>query len=545
MLVGHQTSFDELSTPLYDVTFCVFDIETTGGSPRDCEITEIGAVKYRGGEDLGSFQTLVDPGGPIPPFITVLTGITQSMVFGAPRIEAVLPAFLEFVGDSVLVGHNVRFDMSFVSAGARRLGYPPPGNPTVDTVRLARRLLGSEVRNMRLATLATHFRSPVAPVHRALEDAKATAHVLHALLERAGTMGVTNLDDLIALPRARGSAHYSKIGLTDHLPRGPGVYVFKDRDGQVIYVGKATNLRSRVRQYFYGDTRRRIGDLIRELDTIDHIVCESPLEAEITELRTIHASRPRYNRRSRPPKASHFVKVTAERFPRLSVVRKLDPEARAHLGPFRSKRSADEVVMAIWDAVPIRRCAGRPGSRTGKCAGGQIGVARCPCDGSMDPDEYAEIVEHLVRGIDRAPELLLEPLVERMERFARDQRYEQAAWVRDRHDALARALETRRVWQALTSAGLLEVEDESGRRVLVDHGVLVETRAPGDTGTLFSPATRARVPEVAPSVEASEEATLIWRWLDRSRIRIVDLTGTLAMPSQRVERLVVARDRAA
>src|SRR5690606_37329343 len=155
-------SFDEPSTPLYDVTFCVFDIETTGASPKDCSITEIGAVKYRGGEEVGSFQTLVDPGSPIPPFITILTGITQMMVFGAPRIDAVLPAFLEFAGDSVLVGHNIRFDLSFVSAEARRLGYPVPANQTVDTVRLGRRLLGSEVRNMRLATLASHFRSPVA-----------------------------------------------------------------------------------------------------------------------------------------------------------------------------------------------------------------------------------------------------------------------------------------------------------------------------------------------------------------------------------------------
>lgn len=537
MEIAHQASFDELSMPLYDVTFCVFDIETTGASPKDCSITEIGAVKYRGGEEVGSFQTLVDPGSPIPPFITILTGITQMMVFGAPRIDAVLPAFLEFAGDSVLVGHNIRFDLSFVSAEARRLGYPVPANQTVDTVRLGRRLLGSEVRNMRLATLASHFRSPVAPIHRALDDAQATAHVLHCLLERAGTIGVTNLDDLIALPRARGSSHYGKIELTEHLPRRPGVYLFKNRDGHVIYVGKATNLRARVRQYFYGDTRRRISDLIRDLDSIEYVVCDTPLEAEITELRTIHATRPRYNRRSKPPKSSHFVKLTNEAFPRLSVVRKHDPEALAILGPFRSKKAADQVVMAIWDAVPIRRCAGRPGSRTGKCAGGQIGVARCPCDGSMSQEDYATVVDALVRGVESAPELLLDPLVERMCRFSRDQRYEQAAWVRDRHDALARALETRRMWAALTGAGLLEVEDEAGRSVVIDHGVLAETRPAGQGSSLFPRTSIEDVPSVPPTVESADEALLIWRWLGRSSTRITECSGSLALPVTPIRRL--------
>src|SRR6478736_3264319 len=113
---ARQRSFDDLGTPLFDVTFCVIDLETTGGSSERCGITEIGAVKMRGGECLGTFQTLVNPGAAIPPEITVLTGITQAMVLPAPRIETVLPSLLEFVGDAVIVGHNVRFDIGFLQA---------------------------------------------------------------------------------------------------------------------------------------------------------------------------------------------------------------------------------------------------------------------------------------------------------------------------------------------------------------------------------------------------------------------------------------------
>lgn len=547
METAFQPSFDDLSTPLFDVTFCVLDLETTGGSPANCEITEIGAVKYRGGELLGSFQTLVDPGQAIPPSITILTGITHAMVFDAPRIESALPMFLEFIGDAIVVGHNVRFDLSFLNAAAIRLGYGHLENKSVDTAALARRLIRPEVRNLRLQTLADHFRSPVRPVHRALDDARATAHVLHGLLERVGSLGVTNLDDLLQLPTARGSAHYSKIKLTENLPRRPGIYIFRDRQSTPIYVGKATNIRTRVRSYFYGDKRRTIANLMKELHSVDHQVCETVLEAEVTELRLIHAHRPRYNRRSRPPKSSHFVKLTDERFPRLSVVRTLKDDGISYLGPFRSKRAAYLVMTAIWDAHPIRRCRTPAGSREGKCAAAQLGVACCPCDGQLPEDEYRVVVDRLLTGFAESPDLLLDPLVDRMTRFANERRYEEAAWVRDRHDALARAIERKHRWQALTGAGFFEIEDAEGRRTVIDHGALVETRRPGDPPGLIAraPTVDPSITEVPPSVEAGEEAEIIWRWLTGTQVRLIESTGRLALPVRRVVRLDLPSRRAA
>jgi len=542
-----QPSFDDLSTPLFDVTFCVLDLETTGGSPANCEITEIGAVKYRGGELLGSFQTLVDPGQAIPPSITILTGITHAMVFDAPRIESALPMFLEFIGDAIVVGHNIRFDLSFLNAAAIRLGYGQLENKSVDTAALARRLIRPEVRNLRLQTLAGHFRSPVRPVHRALDDARATAHVLHGLLERVGSLGVTNLDDLLQLPTARGSTHYSKIKLTENLPRRPGIYIFRDRQSTPIYVGKATDIRTRVRSYFYGDKRRTIANLMKELHSVDHQVCETVLEAEVTELRLIYAHRPRYNRRSRPPKSSHFVKLTDERFPRLSVVRTLEDDGISYLGPFRSKRAAYLVMMAIWDAHPIRRCRTPAGSREGKCAAAQLGVACCPCDGQLPEDEYRVVVDRLLIGFAESPDLLLDPLVDRMTRFANERRYEEAAWVRDRHDALARAIERKHRWQALTGAGFFEIEDAEGCRTVIDHGALVETRRPGDSPGLIARAQTVdpSMTEVPPSVEAGEEAEIIWRWLTGTPVRLIESTGRLALPVRRVVRLDLPSRRAA
>lgn len=545
-----QLTFDDLGTPLYDVTFCVLDLETTGGSPLTCSITEIGAVKYRAGELVGSFATLVNPGSGIPPFITILTGITEQMVVAAPPIESALPPFLEFCRGTVIVGHNVRFDLSFLDSACRRLDYPlvgaePGGRRHVDTVGLARRLIRPEVRDLTLATLARHFRSPFPPIHRALEDARATAHVFHALLERAGSLGVTGLDELLILPTARGSSYYQKLHLTEGLPRQPGVYMFFDRNGELIYVGKADNLRTRVRSYFYGDERRRITDLLRQLHRVEYRVCAHSLESEITELRLIHAHRPRFNQRSRPPRRTLFVRLTEEPFPRLSVAHKLASQGRLWLGPFRSKRTADLVVEAFWASTQLRRCTGRAGSRQGLCAPGQMGVALCPCAGGLSADLYAQVIDTIVGALDHDPGLVLDPIAHKMRRLAAERRFEEAAQMRDRYRALAKALERARAWQALAAAGRIELESNLGERVVVDQGRLVAAWRSGQAPPLLVSAIEAddaptATYPVPPTMDAAEEAHLIWQWMTGGRVRVIESSGPLVLPVAAIPHLSAA-----
>lgn len=541
-MLGVQKTFDDLGAPLFEVPFCVLDLETTGLTPATCEITEIGAVKYLGGELIGTFQTLVNPGVPIPPTVTILTGITHYMVIEAPMIAEALPTFLEFIGDSVIVGHNVKFDMRFLNAAAEQFGYPRLGNRTADTAALARRLVRSDVRNLRLETLATHFRSPVTPVHRALDDARATAHVFFELLDRAGTLGVTHLEDLMTLPTARGSPAYEKIGLAERLPKRPGVYSFIDRHGEVIYVGRAKNLRARVRSYFYGDTRKSVEQMLRDLVEIHHIVCATELEAEITELRLIHARRPRHNRRSRPARTTHWVKLTEERFPRLSIVRTLRGDGSTYLGPFRSKRQANRIVHALWDATRIRRCRSTSGTRSAACNFAQLGVAVCPCDGSVPDSEYAQVTRALRNGIETDPESLLQPLAAKMLLHARNERFEDAATLRDRYRALATALERRRAWNALEQAGRVWAEDSEGDALAVDNARLTAAWRTDQAAPLL-PGAAGSLPrtQVPPSIPLADEAWLIWKWLDRPSVRIVDIDRPLMLPSRPVrplERLV-------
>jgi len=197
---------------LFDVPFAVVDVETTGGSPATAALTEVAAARYRGGECLGTFQTLVDPGHSVPPLISVLTGITDDLLVGAPPVEGILPAFLEFVGDAVLVGHNVSFDLSFLDAALAEAGRAPLGNTTVDTLALARRLVRPEVPNCRLRTLATCLGLEHLPSHRALDDVRATADLLHRLIERATGFGVFVLGDLVDLVAAPVGQTFARPG---------------------------------------------------------------------------------------------------------------------------------------------------------------------------------------------------------------------------------------------------------------------------------------------------------------------------------------------
>lgn len=510
-----QRSFEDLGTPLRETTFCVVDVETTGGSPLHARITEIGAVKVRGGEVLGEFSTLVDPDQPIPAFITVLTGITDAMVAGAPRVASVLPAFLEFAGDAVLVAHNASFDTRFLRANSERLGYGRLDNPVVCTVRLARRLVRDEVPNLRLSTLAAALHSPNEPVHRALADARATVDVLHALLELAGRWGVTHLDDLLWFQGARGHPQARKRILADALPRARGVYLFRAEDGTLLYVGKATDLRARVRSYFSGDDRRSVGDLLRELAEVDHLLARSDLEASVIEARLIRRHRPPYNRAGRGRARPAFLRLTTERFPRLVLARAWAPGA---LGPV-TREAADAVREALEEVLPIRRCTDRIGPRTRfpACVLAELGRCPAPCEGRIGPEAYAAAVAPAARALEGDPTVVLDALERRLEKLAAGQRFEEAASTRDRIHALVQASGRTRAAEALRAAGRVTIEVE-GVRVDVVDGAL--DRVDG-------------APLPVPGDGHPDETRLIAAWLARAgrRARLIQATGEYALPA--------------
>ncbi|SHF45108.1 DEDD exonuclease domain-containing protein [Streptoalloteichus hindustanus] len=437
-----QLSFDELGSPLRETTFVVVDLETTGGRADEDAITEIGAVKVRGGEVVGEFATLVDPGRGIPPTIVALTGITQAMVADAPTMDTVLPAFLEFAAGAVLVAHNAGFDVTFLRAACERLGYPWPKPPVLCTVRLARRVLTrDEAPSCKLSALARLFRAGTEPVHRALADARATVDVLHGLLERVGPLGVHSLEELLAFLPEVTPAQRRKRELAAHLPNSPGVYLFRGPREEVLYVGTASDLRRRVRQYFTAsEGRRRVREMVGIAERVDAVECAHALEAEVRELRLLAAHQPRYNRRSKFPHRAWWVVLTDEAFPRLSVVRAPRPTA---LGPFSSRNAATEAVEALQDVVPVRRCttrisARRPDGRP--CALAELGRCGAPCAGRQSVEEYSPAVRLLADLLAGRSDEPLVRLRRQVEHLAEAERFEDASARRDRLVGLLRAL---------------------------------------------------------------------------------------------------------
>ena len=539
-----QRSFDELGTPLADVTFCIVDLETTGGDRENDMITEIGAVKVRGGECLGTFQTLVNPGRAIPPQITVLTGLTDALVGPAPRIEQVLPSLLSFLGDAVFVAHNSNFDLGFIRAALARSDRPAWRGTVIDTVPLARRLVRDEVPNCRLGTLARRFRFSQQPSHRALDDALATTELLHLLIERASGLGVLGLDDLVALGKIGGHPHAAKLKHTASLPRTPGVYMFRGIGDSVLYVGKATNLRQRVRSYFGSDDRRKIGPMLREMQSVTHIELPDPLTAEIVETRIIGRTLPRYNRRGTTASKYCYVKLdTDTAWPRLSIV-KNPARHGVHLGPLPSRTMAALVVDALQTALPLRRCTARLGRNhrpepdAPVCSAAQLGVAHCPCSGTADPDEYAASVEQAKRAMYGDPTFVVEALRERMMRLAGQQRFEEAAMTRDRLSALLGAIRRTSLLRALGEIGDAEVTLDDTTWFIAE-GRLVDARSSGRlTAAIPVESLDVVVPGRPVPREHADEALCLAKFLDtRSHELTVVCSGSWTFPLHHTTRI--------
>lgn len=543
-MVLNQTSFDDPSfawggQPLHEATFCVVDLETTGGSPtKGATITEIGAVKVRGGEIIGEFATLVNPGQQIPAFISVLTGITDQMVAEAPLIDAVLPQFFEFSHDTIFVAHNAGFDLGFLKHAARELQLPFPANEVIDTVKLARRVLSrDEFPNMKLSTLSARF-SSVQPDHRALTDARATVDVLHALFERLGAWNVGTVEEVTEFTAKVSPAQRKKRHLADDLPDAPGVYLFRDARDEVLYVGTSKSLRKRVRTYFTkSETRSRMGEMIMLAERIDHITCSSALEAAIRELRLIDRHRPPYNRRSKFPERKSWLRLTDEPWPRLSLVRTVSTGA-THVGPFNSRRKAEAAMAAIHSTFRLRQCTQRlPVSPSGTaCIQAEIGNCLSPCDGSSSPGEYQIETDRVRLAITIDPLEVVEAAESLMEQLAAAQDYEGASIQRDRTAALVHGV--RRTQRLVSLAQEAEVvaaawQEDCWQVHVIRYGRLAAAASmPVSTATnrtgvdqwidaLLLTAESVGAPTLPMPSALVEETELLLKWLESENVRLI------------------------
>src|ERR671929_74784 len=319
--------------PLDRATYVVVDLETTGLRPGTCRICEIGAVRVRELELGETFQTLANPGMALGRAVASLTGLRDRELRRAPPPAAALRRFLAFAGNAVLVAHNARFDLAFLDRETERLTGRRLAGPVVDTVSLARRVLEGRVARASLASLAHFFGTSARPCHRALPDATATAEILLALIGLAQERGATSVADLCELASTRTRRIYLKRSLAFGAPTTPGVYLFRDEYDQVLYVGRARDLRARLRSYFRTDRQRpAVEAALEALERIEWRELGSELEAALEELRLIRELRPPANARVARPDRYVWLRKRGE-----GVVCSTQPTS---VGPIRSRRRA-------------------------------------------------------------------------------------------------------------------------------------------------------------------------------------------------------------
>ena len=463
--------------PIEDAELVVFDLETTGLSAGRDRMCEIGAVRVASLAIDQTFETLVDPGTALPRQIASLTGIREPDLRRAPRPGTAVRRFLAFAGDAPLVAHNARFDVGFLDREIERLTGRRVAAPVIDTVWLARRLLERRSERFSLAQLAHFFGTSSRPCHRALPDALATAEILIALLGLAQERGARTVADVVELAAPRARRLNVKRTLAAGAPTSPGVYLFHDRNETVLYVGKARDLRARLRSYFAGSRQRpAVEAALGALERIEWRPLGSELEAALEELRLIRELRPPANARGKGDRSVYL----GRRRDRWAVV-----SEPGRLGPLTSKRRALLAARAL--------------------------------DG-FDGENLADALPAL-----RA----------RLRRLARDLRFEDAARTRDRLTALEEVVEGVSELERLRSSRLCllaPARDPGFRRAFFVAGgrvAAVRTLSPGPAGRLEVEAGLAESASIEPSFapEHASELHVVAGFLRRPgpELRIVSL----------------------
>jgi len=473
--------------PLESATFVVFDLETTGLRPGTCRPCEVGAVRVRGLELEERFQTLANPGARLAPAVAALTGLRDEQLRRAPPVAAAVRRFLAFSGDAVLVAHNARFDMAFLDAETMRLSGRRVAATVVDTVGLARRLLGRQPAN--LAALAYRFATDARPCHRALPDAEATAEILLCLIGMAQERGARTVGDLVELAATRPRRVHRKRSLAFGAPQRPGVYLFRDAHDQVLYVGRARDLRARLRSYFRSDRQRpAVEAALGALEHVEWRILGSEVEAALEELRLIRELRPPANARSARPDRYVYLKRRGD-----SVVCSATP---GELGPLTSRRRAQLAARAL-------------------------------------------------QGVEwETPGDALPKLQAKLRRLALDLRFEDAARLRDRIAALedaAREMERMRRLRGMAVCLVVPgVEEGTRRGIFVGKGQVVGIRPFHGTAGLEWQAGLAAVARMEPTLapEAADDLRVLASFIRRpppelTVIRLADSTAWKSYASAR------------
>jgi DNA polymerase III subunit epsilon len=424
--------------PVSDATFCVLDVETTGMSAYSNRVIEIGIVKINRLKIIEKYQTLINPGSEIPYFITQLTGIKNSDVYDAPYFDEVINKIRDFIKDSILVAHNAPFDLSFLKREFFQCGVDKILNPSLCTLRLARKLyphfrsksLGSVVKNLNIA----HKN-----VHRALGDATVTAKILLKMIKELevnhNVQSVTDLLNFQYTPLAKDGYKLIKKKLVNDyakLPDSPGVYFFKNSKDEIIYVGKAKSLKDRVKNYFSSSSLSKTKRIVRQADKIDFEITNSELTALLYEAELIKIHNPRHNVQLKKYGQTYFLRINRdEDFPAVDTCGKFEFDGMDYFGPYTNKETVTNLAELIKKTFTIRECDSKEFKKGKECYLSQLYRCTAPCVNKNIKEDYLKELDNVYDFLSGKNQLALNRLINKMKELSDKKKYEEAAQMRD------------------------------------------------------------------------------------------------------------------
>lgn len=420
-----------------ETEFAVLDFETTGTSARHNRVIEVGIVQVKNLKITNSFQSFINPGDRIPPFITSLTGIKDEDVHDAPFFDEIVSEMLEFIGDSVIVAHNLPFDLSFLRNELNRAELLPPVNHTLCTLKLARKLY-PELKSKSLGKLVSHFRIRHKNVHRALGDSTVTAKLLIKMLKQLEEdHNITQLEDLLnyqsaAVIKSGYRMIKKKLALAfASLPSSPGVYIFKNAKDKIIYIGKAKILKQRVSNYFSSSAARKAKQIVRKSSRLEYIQTKSELSALILESELIKKHKPPMNTLLKKYPQQYFIKVAQLKdYPYLKSTSLFEFDGNDYFGPYSSRETVKNLINIIDHSFMLRECSDKELKKGKKCYLYDIKRCLAPCIIEAK-NRYEEELKEAYNFLSGGNQVIVDKLLNKMKMLSDERKYEEAAEIRD------------------------------------------------------------------------------------------------------------------
>lgn len=459
---------------LDEAQFAVLDFETTGTSSRFGRAIEIGIARMKNGKIIDTYSSLINPGCQIPYQITTITGITNDDVLNAPYFEDIVDEVESFINDSILVAHNLPFDLSFLRAEFKRADKDVNELPKICTLKLARKMYPA-LPSKSLGNLVKHFKIRHAHAHRALGDATVTAKLLNKMLfELEDSYHIENTSQLINfinLPQQK-SYRMLKKKLSDDfssLPSSPGIYFFKDSKDKIIYVGKAKSLKERVRNYFSSNAVRKAKKIVRMASRLGYQNTNTELTALITESELIKKHRPRLNTLLKKYGHSYFLKIDNEKLaPKISSTSQFDFDGNDYFGPFSSRDSIKSIMEIIDKSFKLRECTEKEFKKRKRCYLADIERCTAPCEVKTEQKIYKHELEKVYEFLSGKNDSALERLLDRMKNFSKREKYEEAAEMRDTVNLLlAQIKKVAILAEPINSANVFIAITENGKKDFV------------------------------------------------------------------------------